>query len=83
MDRAAADTALRYEPVGAFLVRMCSEPALFAISCRTSSEMQHMHLGSAAADAYASQGKCHICRCHPLCLHGMTGCIPVCLLVVF
>ena len=56
MDRAAADAALRFEPVGAFLVRMCSEPGLFAISCRTSPERQNMQLGTAAADAYATAG---------------------------
>lgn len=56
LNRAAADTALRYEPVGAFLVRMCSEPGLFAISCRTSTDLQEMHLGSAAAHAFASSG---------------------------
>lgn len=66
MDRAAADTALRYEPVGAFLVRMCSEPGLFAISCRTSStDLQEMHLGSAAAHGYASSGAC---RCLTICV---------------
>lgn len=38
MDRVAADAALQYQPVGAFLVRMCSEPGSFAISCRTSAD---------------------------------------------
>ena len=56
VDRAAADAALRYEPVGAFLVRMCSEPGLFAISCRTSTDLQDMHLGAAAADGHPSTG---------------------------
>lgn len=55
MDRAAAEAALRYEPVGAFLVRMCSEPGLFAVSCRTSADMQDMHLDS-NADGYACPG---------------------------
>ena len=42
MDRSAADAALRFQPVGTFLVRMCSEPGSFAISCRTSSDPHHM-----------------------------------------
>ena len=46
MDRLAADAALHYQPVGAFLVRMCSEPGSFAISCRTSSETQHPNGGA-------------------------------------
>ena len=54
VDRAAADAALRYEPVGAFLVRMCSEPGLFAISCRTSTDLQD--LAGAAVDGYPSTG---------------------------
>ncbi|KAL3159675.1 hypothetical protein ABBQ38_010082 [Trebouxia sp. C0009 RCD-2024] len=54
MDRAAADTALRYEPLGAFLVRMCPEPGLFAISCQTSQDLQGMRSGSAAAAGLAS-----------------------------
>lgn len=55
LDRAAADTALRYEPVGAFLVRMCSEPGLFAISCRTSQDVEGMRT-DAAAHGFASAG---------------------------
>jgi len=46
MDRPAADAALRYQPVGAFLVRLCSEPGSFAISCRTSNAADPMN-GSA------------------------------------
>lgn len=42
MDRSAADAALRFQPVGAFLVRMCSEPGSFAISCRSSHDPHHM-----------------------------------------
>ena len=42
MDRSAADAALRFQPVGAFLVRMCSEPGSFAISCRSSNDPHHM-----------------------------------------
>ena len=45
MDRCAADAALRFQPVGAFLVRMCSEPGSFAISCRTSNDPHHMNGG--------------------------------------
>ncbi|KAL3157642.1 hypothetical protein ABBQ32_012087 [Trebouxia sp. C0010 RCD-2024] len=56
MDRAAAETALRFEPVGAFLVRMCPEPGLFAISCQTSQDLQGMRSGCAAAAGFASAG---------------------------
>ncbi|DBA86232.1 hypothetical protein WJX77_001095 [Trebouxia sp. C0004] len=42
VDRPAADAALRYHPVGAFLVRMCSEPGSFAISCRTFNDAHHI-----------------------------------------
>ena len=45
MDRCAADAALRFQPVGAFLVRMCSEPGSFAISCRCSNDPHHMAAG--------------------------------------
>ena len=56
MDRTAADVALRYEPQGAFLVRMCPEPGCFAISCRTSSDPHSLDL-AASADGFASSGE--------------------------
>ena len=54
MDRAAADAALRYQPVGAFLVRLCPEPGSFAISCRTSAD-PHQVQGSGPATPFPGQ----------------------------
>ena len=55
MDRSSADAALRYEPQGAFLVRMCPEPGCYAISCRTSNDSQSVDQ-AASADGFASSG---------------------------
>ena len=57
MDRAAADAALRYQPVGAFLVRLTPEPGSFAISCRTSPD-PHQVLGGAPATPFPGQPCC-------------------------
>ena len=65
MDRSAADAALRFQPVGAFLVRMCSEPGSFAISCRTSNDPDHMGGGL--------PGEC-FSRCSCLALPSCTNC---------
>lgn len=53
--RNAAEAALRYEPVGTFVVRMCAEPGCFAISCRISTDAQDMHMGN-SDDGYAPRG---------------------------
>ena len=52
MDRCAADAALRFQPAGAFLVRMCSEPGSFAISCRSSNDPHHMSAGLPGETAF-------------------------------